>query len=176
MVSTASVRLWASKGVLPARTTAGGHRRFLRRDVEIFAKARGIDPGVDKNEDLKVLVVDNGERMGRNLTALLKGVKGIHSLEVAENSFEAGQKVMCFEPDVVLLDPMRPGLDGIEVCAQLKTGEATRGIRVVAITDSDSKDNVDRILAAGAEACLAKPLKKDTLIDALGLSREAPIR
>ena len=43
MVSAVAVRKWAQSGELKALTTPGGHRRFLMRDVQEFAKKRGIN-------------------------------------------------------------------------------------------------------------------------------------
>lgn len=170
MVSTASVRLWASKGVLPAQTTAGGHRRFLMNDIKAFAKERGISIDTQSVNDRKLLIVDDDTQLTRYLSELLDGMPGLDSIEIAVNGFEAGQKVETFQPDVLLLDLMMPGIDGFEVCNRLKAREGTQGIRVVAMTGYASQDNIDRIIDAGAEVCLTKPLDKTLLFEALGIS------
>lgn len=169
MVSTASVRLWASKGVLPAQTTAGGHRRFMMRDIEHFAETRGIVIETCLSGDLKLLVVDDDTQLAHYLSELLTDRPGIGGLEVAVDGFDAGQKVQSFQPDVILLDLMMPGMNGFEVCKRLKEEEATRGIRVVAMTGFCTQKNRERILAAGAEACLSKPLEKAALFEVLGI-------
>jgi len=170
MVSTASVRLWATKGVLPAQTTVGGHRRFLMRDIEAFAKARGIAVDPRGSGDLKVLIVDDDAQLARYLSELLEGMLGIEALEVAVDGFDAGQKVQMFQPDVLLLDLMMPGMNGFEVCARLKDDESTQDIRVITMTGYGSQENIDRILTAGAEVCLNKPLDKTALFEALGIA------
>ena len=48
----------------------------------------------------------------------------------------------------------------------------TRRIRIIAMTGYYSEENVQRILAAGAETCLGKPFTPQQLLDALGLERE----
>jgi CheY-like chemotaxis protein len=73
----------------------------------------------------------------------------------------------------MLLDLMMPGMDGFEVCSRLKADNATKNIRVVAMTGYPSDENVNRILAAGAECCLAKPLDREKLLAVLGLSSSA---
>ncbi len=42
MVSPITVRQWAQKGLLKAEVTVGGHRRFLRGEVERFARDHGL--------------------------------------------------------------------------------------------------------------------------------------
>ena len=170
MVSTASVRLWATKGLLPAQTTAGGHRRFLTRDIEAFAKERGISIDARSSGDLKLLIVDDDAQLAAYLRELLDGRPGIEALEVAVDGFDAGQKIQTFQPNVVLLDLMMPGMDGYEVCARLKGDEGTQDIRVIVMTGYCSQENIERMLSAGAEVCLSKPLDKIALFDALGIT------
>jgi excisionase family DNA binding protein len=170
MVSTASVRLWASKGVLPAQTTAGGHRRFLMSDIKAFAKERGIAIEEPTNTDSKVLIVDDDNQLVRYLSELLDGLPGIEAVETAIDGFDAGQKVERFKPDVVLLDIMMPGMNGFDVCTRLKERKETQDIRVIAMSGYTSQNNVDRMLTSGAEVCLAKPLDKTAVFEALGIN------
>ena len=90
-------------------------------------------------------------------------------IEVAKSGFEAGQKIYVFAPHIVLLDLMMPGLDGFNVCHQIKNNPVTRGIDVVAITGFHTPENADRIIAAGARACLGKPVDLALLTRELGL-------
>lgn len=176
MVSTASVRLWASKGLLPAQTTAGGHRRFLRRDIEQFAQQRGIALPAQKTTpakadgDLRVLIADDDQQLVRYLRELLNDQPGVAAIEAAGDGFEAGQKLETFKPDVLMLDLMMPGIDGFEVCKRLKQNVATRDIRVVAMTGHNTQEAVERILASGAEVCLSKPLQTDRVLKILGVT------
>lgn len=169
MVSTASVRSWAAKGVLPATTTVGGHRRFLKSDVEEFARMRGIAVEAQPSGLVRLLIVDDDEQLGEYLFELLGDFPGIEAVKVATDGFEAGQLVQVFKPTVVLLDLMMPGMDGFEVCSRLKSNSDTQDIRVIGMTGYASKENINKIKAAGAELCLSKPLDKESLFSALGL-------
>jgi two-component system cell cycle response regulator len=64
---------------------------------------------------------------------------------------------------------MMPGLDGFQVCERIKSDPATRHIRVIAMTGYPDPRHVERILAAGAEDCLAKPLDEERVFAALRL-------
>jgi PAS domain S-box-containing protein len=61
-------------------------------------------------------------------------------------------------PDLVLLDIHLPDIDGFEVLARLRADAATRTLPVVAVTAQAMPDDVKRVLAAGFDGYLAKPL------------------
>jgi CheY-like chemotaxis protein len=74
--------------------------------------------------------------------------------------------------DAVLLDIEMPGLDGYDTLKEMRTWEREQRFPptpVVAITSSDFPEDEQRILAAGATAYLAKPLKRQELMTALHL-------
>lgn len=168
MVAPATLRVWADKGLLKAHTTAGGHRRFLREDVDDFQRERNQNKGHSVDDGLRILIVDDDASLTRYLIALLKDIPGALTA-TAGDGFSAGRLVQTFRPDVVLLDLMMDGLDGFQVCRQIKSDPATRHIRVIAITGYPSAENIERILAAGAEICLPKPLDDEKLLALLEL-------
>lgn len=169
LVSPTTVRFWAQKGELKALTTPGGHRRFKYEFIEDFAKARGIVlPG---NSSVKrILIVDDDVSFGHYLVELLDKVKDVET-ELVNYSFSAGLKVRSFKPDIVLLDIMMPGIDGVKVCHTLKADAALKNIRIIGMTGHPSNENIDAMLAAGAEACLEKPINAEELLTLLGLER-----
>ena len=163
MVAPGTVRVWSEKGVLRAQTTVGGHRRYVREDVERFMRERhaGREGG-----PLRVLIVDDDAAVVRYLAAWLGGLDGM-VVATAGDGFAAGRQIDAFKPDVVLLDLMMPGLDGFGVCRMIKGDAVTRQIRVLAITGEPNAANVASILAAGAEVCLAKPIDEEALLAAI---------
>lgn len=177
MVAPVTLRAWAAKGLLRAQTTAGGHRRFLRRDLERFARDRGLrlSDNIPDSSELRVLIVDDDRLFADFLVEFLGG-RGAEAVAVYDG-FAAGRRVESFAPDVVLLDLMMPGMNGVEVCRQLKGEKATRHIRVVAMTGYVDGEEKDAVLRAGAELCLAKPLDYEALLQTVGLEvrREAPL-
>jgi len=172
MVTPSSVRHWAEKGDLDALTTPGGHRRFLPKDVEHFAATRGIKLQLtDDTEDKKVriLIIDDDVQLTRYLEALFQGYPDEIIVEVAHDGFLAGLKVRQFSPNFVLLDLMMPGIDGYEVCKRLKFNDDTSNVRIIAMTGYPSDENIKKILAAGAEICMKKPLCEQDLLKHLGI-------
>ncbi len=164
MVSPITVRAWAQKGLLPSETTPGGHRRFLRENVEQFAKqCKAVPP----RNDLRVLIVDDDKQVAGFLVEWLTGLDEPFIVSIAADGFEAGRKVYTFEPDIILLDLMMPELDGFAVCRQIKADPDTRDIRVIAMTGHPNPENERRIIEAGAEVCIAKPLDTKFLLELL---------
>ncbi len=163
MLSVASVRQWAQKGDLKALTTPGGHRRFLPKDVAEFAKQRNIKLNQKNAKQVKVLIIDDNVSLSGYLVALLASKDNHFITEQAFDGFEAGNKVYLFNPDIILLDMIMPGISGLQVCKNLKANERTAKIRVIAMTGSASQDKMAEIIAAGAEQCLAKPIDQDKL-------------
>ena len=167
MVSPAAIRIWAEKGEIHALTTPGGHRRFLQSEVDRFAEERGLVYKGAPQSQLSILIVDDDVQFTRYLTKLLSGYDV--EVQVVNNGFDAGIKVRDMAPHIILLDLMIPGINGFEVCKGIKSSVLTAKTRVIAMTGNPSVENVDKILAAGADVCLAKPIERDDLLELLGL-------
>lgn len=169
MVSPITVRQWAQKELLRAETTPGGHRRFLRHDVERFARERGLTLQLPDDGSLRILVVDNDRLMVESLSELLKAASENVEVEVAYDGFDAGRQILRFEPHVVLLDLVMEGMDGFQVCSRIKSDPTTKAVRVIAMTGYQAPETSRRIFDAGAEACLSKPFDPDEMLLAIGI-------
>jgi len=104
----------------------------------------------------KILIVDDDLQIQQTLTQVLR-TQNLET-EVASDGFEAGVKIMEFKPDLIILDLFMPNMDGFEVCKQVKRNSPTSQIKILVITGYDTKENRDRIMAAGADGYMAKPL------------------
>ena len=110
----------------------------------------------------RVLVVDdipaNVKLLDARLSAeyfdVLTAMNGRDALAICERA----------ECDVVLLDVMMPGLDGFEVCRQIKTNPSTHHIPVIIVTALDQPSDRVRGLEAGADDFLTKPVSDVALI------------
>lgn len=174
LVSPITVRQWAQKGLIESQSTPGGHRRFSLTAVQNFARQRGVslDPAPQDAEPvsaLRILIVEDDVQLRSFLVELFSSREQEVIVATAASGFEAGIKMQTFAPDITLLDLMLPGMDGIEVCKQLKAIDNMNSIRVIAMTGYYCSENVEQILAAGAETCLRKPLDISQLLTACGL-------
>ena len=138
-VSPVTVRQWAQKGLLEARTTAGGHRRFPVEAVRKLAAEMGMTLPASADANPHLLIVDDDQQINRFLVTLFtKRYPGL-AVSAAFDGFDAGVKVQRIKPTVVLLDVMMPGIDGVEVCRVIKADPETQGTRVIAMTGSTSE-------------------------------------
>jgi two-component system, cell cycle response regulator len=104
----------------------------------------------------RVLVVDDILANVRLLEAKLTAE--YFEVHTAMNGVDALESVQRVKPDIVLLDVMMPGMDGIEVCRRIKGNPQTHHIPVVMVTALDQPDDRVRGLEAGADDFLTKPV------------------
>jgi CheY-like chemotaxis protein len=117
------------------------------------APSAAVHPG--GHRPLVLVVEDNPhhcEIYGRMLC--YNGYDVVHAADGEEAVAVARRQL----PDLVLLDLMIPGIDGLEVCRLLKEEPQTTGIPVVVLSSRDRKEWEPKSLDAGAVAFLEKPL------------------
>ena len=103
-----------------------------------------------------VLVVDDTPD---NLFLMKNLLQDYYRVKVA-SSGEQALKIAASEapPDIILLDIMMPGLDGYEVCRQLKRSSVTMGITVIFLTARSEVEDEEKGLALGAVDYITKPI------------------
>lgn len=104
----------------------------------------------------RVLVVDDILANVRLLEAKLSAE--YFDVVTAMNGADALDSIQRTKPDIVLLDVMMPGIDGIEVCRQIKNNAQTHHIPVVMVTALDQPEDRVKGLEAGADDFLTKPV------------------
>ena len=108
-----------------------------------------------------ILVVDDEPINFDVIEALLDD--GGYVLHYASNGQEALDCLGIFAPDLILLDVMMPGLDGIEVCRRIKAMPQWQAVPVVMVTALTEKQDLARCLNEGADDFLSKPLSPPEL-------------
>ena len=101
----------------------------------------------------RVLVVDDDRDICRYVEVNLR-LEG-YDVSVEHDGETAVATALRLQPDLVLLDVMMPGIDGMEVCRRLTAGE--QGPRVVMLTAKADAESRQIAAAAGASAYLSKP-------------------
>jgi two-component system cell cycle response regulator DivK len=103
-----------------------------------------------------ILVVEDNPRNLKLVRDVLDHV-GYRTL-VAADGEQGVQLAGEHRPDLTLMDVQLPGIDGVEALARLRADPATAQLRVAALTASAMKEDRDRLLAAGFDGYLEKPL------------------
>jgi two-component system cell cycle response regulator DivK len=111
----------------------------------------------------RVLVVEDTPANMKLITLLLH--KAGHEVLQARSADEAIVAVRTQQPDLVLMDIQLPGMDGLTATRLLKQDEATRHIPVVALTAMAMPGDEQRILAAGCDGYIAKPIQYQSFLD-----------
>ncbi len=106
---------------------------------------------VEDEEDILELLKYNLAREGYLVTAVTSGEEGIHL-------------VRSEAPDLILLDLMLPGIDGLEVCRLLKQGAMTRQVPIIMLTAKGEEVDVVTGLELGADDYVTKPFSPRELL------------
>jgi two-component system response regulator MtrA len=107
----------------------------------------------------RVLVVDDDASLAEMLTIVLEG-EGL-TTAVCRSGDKVPAALTSFRPDVVLLDLMLPGVDGMEVCRRIRE---TSNVPIIMLTARTDTDDVVAGLAAGADDYVVKPFKNSELV------------
>ena len=106
--------------------------------------------------DAEVLIVDD-DADNRLLLRELLAADGYRIVEATDGA-EALQRVAEHLPDAILLDVLMPGMDGLEVCRQLRADRRTAAVPVILVTAQRGREDRLAGIAAGASDFLTKPV------------------
>ena len=87
-----------------------------------------------------------------------------YSVLVAENGHDALDMIYKYNPDLVLLDIMLPGIDGYEVCEIVRLNPKLRGVKIIFLTAKGREVEIAKGLALGADAYITKPFSNAELV------------
>ena len=164
-VDPGSVANWIDGGLLKAHRTPGGHRRVSVEDLLEFLRGHDMPvPAELQDGPVRIVVVDDEPAMTQLIAKAIRTAHPEYEVTEAHDGFGAGTIIATVRPDVVVLDLRMPGMDGFEVCRQIKSQKATAGTTVIAVTAYPTDEGRDRILECGAKLCLSKPLDLDELV------------
>ena len=140
----------------------GGCEAYISKPISVVSFLQTIDSYLEETRmTARVLVVDDILANVRLLEAKLAAE--YFDVVTAMNGVDALEAVQRTKPDIVLLDVMMPGIDGIEVCRRIKANPQTQHIPVVMVTALDQPEDRVRGLEAGADDFLTKPVNDVSL-------------
>ncbi|MCP5096455.1 MAG: response regulator/pilus assembly protein [Chloroflexi bacterium] len=106
---------------------------------------------IDDEFPMRYLIEHQLRRQGFDVSLAKDGPSGIQEAHIQQ-------------PDIILLDAMMPGMDGFEVCAQIRSEPEISKIPIIFLTALESKEYKSRAYALGADDYLTKPFQADELI------------
>ncbi|NLW91442.1 MAG: response regulator [Syntrophomonadaceae bacterium] len=142
------------------RSTQGS--MVVERSAEKSVKSIAAD-----GKEWKVLVVDDRETNRELLTQLL-GRIGFKVSEAADG-VEGVSLHEAWQPDLILMDLMMPGMDGYEAIARIRQSDGGQNVSIIAISASVLEESEAEALRVGADAFMRKPFRQNDLLDEIQL-------
>ena len=105
-----------------------------------------------------VYVIEDNEKNMKLFRAILKLIPDVEVFE--ETSGELGlELIKSGNPDLIILDIQLPEISGIDICIELRKIEKFKEIPIIAVTSFAMKGDKERILSAGFNEYISKPIK-----------------
>ncbi len=113
-------------------------------------------------EEFRILAVDDNPKNLKVLAALLSS--NSYLVDYAFSGSEALDLIAKENYDVILLDIMMPGMDGYEICEQIKQSDKNKDIPVIFLTARTDTESITRGFQAGGYDYVTKPFRSDELL------------
>ena len=114
-----------------------------------------------KKRSYTVLVIEDEPDIRELIEFNLK--KFDHSVILANNGEKGLKDARHYEPDLILLDLMLPGIQGIDVCRVIKSDENIKSIPIIILSALGQEEDIVLGLEAGADDYVSKPFSLDVL-------------
>ena len=115
----------------------------------------------------KILVVDDDLKIQMVIRIMLE--KNGYEVKCVSSGLEAFQELDSYNPDLIMLDVMMPGMDGYEVCRKLKANEKTKQIPVIMLTALGMGEDFEKALENGADWYIVKPFNSRQLLSRVSM-------
>jgi two-component system OmpR family response regulator len=145
------------------RVPGSKFRRIPRAELLRFMRENGIPSDLLGESAIRILVVDDDPGIVRLLEELL-GREERFEVRTATTGYDAGMVTREFRPNLVLLDYMLPDVNGNVVCERLRSDAELADTRIMIVSGVVRQDEIDALIAAGADDFLAKPFEPEDLI------------
>lgn len=111
---------------------------------------------------VRILLVDDNKNFCETIADVLT-MEGF-DMFLAYNGEEAIKKAQEVSPDLIVIDVMMPGMNGFELCENVRSDIELKNLPVIMMTGYDSKDNKLKSYYSGTSAYLVKPFNVKDLI------------
>ncbi len=103
-----------------------------------------------------ILIVDDNE-MNLKLLRIFLHKRG-YAVETARDGMEARTRIHALHPEVVLMDVQLPGINGVDLTREIKADARFESTIIIAVTSYAMSGDREKMLAAGFDAYISKPL------------------
>lgn len=117
--------------------------------------------------ELNIAIADDNRQTLELLGEILEGEKDYHVVGKADNGNEAYNMIMKTRPDVVLMDIVMPGMDGISVMEKIKSNAEMKDSTSFIVTAAGSENLTAEAFKLGASYYIMKPFTREIILDKL---------
>ena len=135
---------------------------FPEEETGSEAEERDHESQVEDQKENVILVIEDHPEMRAHIRGSLKP---FYTVFEASNGLEGIRLARDIMPDLIISDIMMPGLDGYEVCRQLKNNINTSHIPIIIITAKASEESIIEGLKTGADDYVTKPFNTKILLN-----------
>ncbi len=114
---------------------------------------------------LKVMIIDDSKTIRRTAETLLQ--KEGCDVITAEDGFDALAKIADHKPRIIVVDVMRPRLDGYQTCALIKNNSEFKSTPVIMLSSKDGLFDKAKGRIVGSDQYLTKPFSRNELLEAI---------
>ncbi len=178
----AGSRFWFELS-LPLATWSGEMKKLERRRVTGYTRItkeapfkistsssrshaeRGNELGISGEAPFKILLVDD---FAQNRAVLKEFLASLgFAVDEADDGLAAMAQVAQFKPDLILMDLVMPGMDGLEATRQIRQLPERQNIPIIALSASISPEARQKSIAAGCNDFLPKPFETEAILEKL---------
>ena len=127
-----------------------------------FLPENEATPADSEGEDsrCRLLVIEDNRDIAAYIGSLFANR---YAVSYASNGKKGMEKALDLVPDLIITDLMMPGMDGLEVCRQVRGNEIINHIPIIVVTAKITEEERIKGLEAGADAYISKPFNADEL-------------
>lgn len=114
---------------------------------------------------LNVAIAEDNPKTLQVLSEMLEREEDIQVVGKAENGEDAYEMILKKKPDVVLLDVILPGMDGLEVMEKVKSGDMEKRPSFIVVSAAGSENVTEEAFRMGASYFIMKPFKQNIVLD-----------
>lgn len=110
-----------------------------------------------------IYVVDDDDQLLRMVGLMLE--RGGHTATLVSSPIEALELIKEDVPDLAILDVMMPGMNGLELCKELRADQTTKDLPIIILTARGPAEERDHAFEGGADEYLTKPVTSQELLE-----------
>lgn len=164
-----TIKRWIKNGDLRGVCTPGGHWRIPKEELQRFMSQHGM-PMLVKDEvpPVRVLIVDDDPSACALFAGMLEQADFSSEIKCVHDGYSGLVQVGAWKPNVLVLDILMPGINGLEVLRRLRAGPELEDMAILVITATfDQLDVMQSVKAAGVSAILHKPVDRSQFLAAI---------